>query len=153
MTDGRSLSIAMTFVLALAGTMASSAVDAAPQRTTFIRVSDTYPGGSAEAQSILDWVAARSPDRQPTGRQGVVSIERIEHFSGASRPTADSSTPPGGLLEKGYPGEEYQVESTLPDGTRQSWGYRWVEPSSGHGGRWDLTGYSFRKGGDSVGIR
>lgn len=153
MTDRRSLSIAMTVVLALAGAVASSVVDAAPQRTTLILVNETYPGGSAEGRIILDWVATRSPDRLPIGRQGVVSIERTRHFSGASRSASDSPTPPGGLPDKGYPGEEYNVENTLPDGTRQSWSYRWVEPSSGHGGSWDLIGYSFRKGNDPVEIQ
>jgi hypothetical protein len=142
----------LALCLAVAGGFAMPVnVDATPHTT--VVTSHTYASGDPAAGSILDWIAARSPDRRPLARNGVVSVERMQHFRGLSARSSDSPTPPGGLPDKGSPGEEYNVENNLPDGTAQTWSYRWVEPSTGHGGGWDLVGYSFRKGNDPVDIQ
>lgn len=142
----------LALCLCVAGVLAMPEhVDAAAHTT--VVTSHTYASGDPAAGHILDWIAARSPSRQPLARNGVVSVERMQYFPASSTRSSDSPTPPGGLPDKGHPGEEYNVENTLPDGTAQSWSYRWVEPSTGHGGGWDLVGYSFRKGNDPVEIQ
>lgn len=143
----KQLPLLLAMCLTTAG-IASLSSAASASGTTVMVISHTYQAEQVEGARILDWIAARSPDRAPIGRNGVVTVERMSHFIGAIRSASDTPLPPGGLPETGYPGGQYNVENTLPDGTRQSWSYRWVEPSSGHGGRWDLTGYTYRMGHD-----
>jgi len=79
--------------------------------------------------------------------RGTVTTERMQLFAdGLSNALSSMPQPPGRLPERGIPGEVYKVENTLPDGTFQSWTYRWVQPRTGHGGGWNLTGYEYRKG-------
>ncbi|WP_457319020.1 hypothetical protein [Stenotrophomonas sp. P5_B8] len=143
----KQLPLLLAMCLTTAG-IASLSSAASASGTTVMVISHIYQAEQVEGARILDWIAARSPDRVPIGRNGVVTVERMSHFIGAIRSASDTPLPPGGLPETGHPGGQHKVENTLPDGTRQSWSYRWVEPSSGHGGRWDLTGYTYRMGHD-----
>ncbi len=61
--------------------------------------------------------------------------------------------PPNGLPDTGQPGEILKVESILPDGSTQSWEYRWEAPSTGHGAGWVFVAYSVRIGRDPVEIQ
>jgi len=110
---------------------------------------DAYPMQTASARQVLDWVAQRvKPSFAPQG-YGNVQVERRAFSVGRASARADESIP-GKLPEQGIPGEIYRVENLLPDGSIQTWEFTWVEPSSGHGGGWDVTGYSYKKGNDPV---
>lgn len=128
---------------------ASSAVAQAHSTATTV-THHSWKAEHAQGRAVLAWVAAHAPDFAPIGQQGVVSVERVQHFA----LTAQTRTsPPGGLPEKGLPGEEYSVQNTLPDGTVQSWTFQWTEPSTGHGGSWVIIGYEYKHGNDPLNIK
>ncbi|MBO1746609.1 hypothetical protein LMF57_01335 [Stenotrophomonas sp. SI-NJAU-1] len=132
--------------------LASTSAWAAPQRVTYAVTNDELALHQPEARDVLTWVGRHvRPSFAPLGA-GTVHVERSAFSSGAVARMSDPS-PPGKLPDSGYPGEQYKVENTLPDGTYQSWEFRWVEPSSGHGGGWEMTGYQFKRGNDPVEIQ
>lgn len=147
-----SVLVVAAFAFAIAGTSASTA-HAATGSPTIVVINQSWEAREAEGGKVLDWVAAQSPDRMPLGRNGWVTVERVKKFARTARSSSETPAPPGGLPERGTQGEEYNVENTLPDGTTQTWSYRWTQPSTGHGGRWEMVGYSFRKGNDPLDIR
>lgn len=131
--------------LGVAGTTPVSAAAPAPE-TTVMGGRHHYPSDHAEGRSVLDWVAAHSPDRAPMGRGGTVTVEKKSRFAGPARAATDTHTPPGDLPGSGHPAGPYNVEHTLSDGTHQRWSFRWVEASATRTGRWDLASYSYRRG-------
>lgn len=152
MKNGIPTLVAAALTVFIAGTPASSA-HADTRSPTIVVVNQSWEAHEAEGLRVLDWVAAHSPDRSPIGRNGRVTVEQLKKFARTRRSSSETSAPPGGLPEKGSQGEEYNVENTLPDGTTQTWSYRWTEPSTGHGGRWEMVGYSYRKGDDPLNVR
>ncbi len=137
-------------VLAIAlGGLFPAAASAPSQRITHTVTSDAYPMQTAGARQVLDWVTQRvKPSFAPQG-YGNVQVERQAVSVGRASARSDESIP-GKLPEQGVPGEIYRVENLLPDGSLQTWEFTWVEPSSGHGGGWDVTGYTYKKGNDPV---
>jgi hypothetical protein len=152
MKNGTPSIVVIALSLAIAVTSAST-THASTVSPTIVVINQSWEADEAEGRRVLDWVASHSPDRAPIGRNGVVTVERVRKLARAHRSSSETPTPPGGLPEKGSQGEEYNVENTLPDGTSQSWSYRWTEPSTGHGGYWDMVGYSYRKGNDPLDIK
>ncbi len=111
--------------------------------------SDAYAMQTAGARQLLDWVAQRvKPSFAPQG-YGNVQVEQRAFSVGRASARSDESIP-GMLPEQRFPGEIYRVENLLPDGSLQTWEFTWVEPPSGHGGGWDVTGYTYNKGNDPV---
>lgn len=137
-------------VLAIAlGGLFPAAASASSPRITHTVTTDAYPMKTAGAREVLDWVTQRvKPTFAPQG-YGSVQVERRAFSVGGASARSDGSIP-GKLPEQGIPGEIYRVENLLPDGSIQTWEFTWVEPSSGHGGGWDVTGYSYKKGNDPV---
>ncbi len=124
--------------------MAQASID----ETTLVVVNSSYKAGNLTGQSILDWISRHSPDYPPIGRNGEVSLERMMQTNrlGPLVPSQSPSLPgpPGKLPESGAPGEILRMENLLPDGTTQTWEFRWVQPSTGHGGYWATAAYSIR---------
>ncbi len=152
MKNGIPTLVAAALAFFIACTPASTA-HAAARPPTIVVINQSWEAHEAEGRRVLDWVAAHSPDRTPIGRNGRVMVEQVRKFARTGRSSSETSAPPGGLPDKGSQGEEYNVENTLPDGTTQTWSYRWTEPSTGHGGRWEMVGYSYRKGDDPLDVR
>lgn len=125
---------------------------AAPSRITHTVTSEEFPMQTAGARQVLDWVAQRvKPSFAPQG-YGTVQVERQAFSLGLASARSDDSIP-GKLPDEGIPGEIYRVENLLPDGSIQTWEFTWTEPSSGHGGGWEVTGYTYKKGNDPVSPR
>ena len=143
------LIVSAALALVLAASATSMAVAKAPSNATVV-VNHTWAADQNEGQQVLAWVSQHAPRFPPLSGASVVSVERIQHFPLTQRNTP---APPGGLPDSGYPGEVYSVENTLPDGTMQSWTFQWTEPSTGHGGGWEMTGYSYKKGNDPINIQ
>ncbi|WP_312316028.1 hypothetical protein [Stenotrophomonas sp.] len=143
------LIVSTALALVLAASATSMAVAKAPSNATVV-VNHTWAADESEGQQVLAWVSTHAPRFPPLRGASVVAVERIQHFPVSQRNTP---MPPNGLPDSGYPGEVYSVENTLPDGTMQSWTFQWSEPSTGHGGGWELTGYSYKKGNDPVNIQ
>ncbi|KMU61308.1 hypothetical protein STRNTR1_3778 [Stenotrophomonas maltophilia] len=134
--------------IALGGLVAPDA-RASSQRITHTVTSDALAMHTQGARQVLDWVAQRvKPTFAPQG-YGNVQVERRAFSVGRASARSDGSIP-GKLPEQGIPGEICRVENLLPDGSLQTWEFTWVEPSSGHGGGWDVTGYTYKKGNDPV---
>ena len=142
------LIVPATLALVLAASATTVAGAKAPSNATVV-VNHTWAADQSEGRKVLAWVSTHAPRFPPLGA-GAVAVERIQHF-----PLTQRTTPalPGGLPDSGYPGEVYTVENTLPDGTMQSWTFQWTEPSTGHGGGWEMTGYSYKKGNDPLNIQ
>jgi hypothetical protein len=132
----------ITYV-ALCLTLASTAIlghaTASPAETT-VSANQSSSAGEGEKRRLMDWVAAHAPGHMPLGRDGSVRVEGAQLVSGR-------------LPDEGRPGEEYTVENTLPDGTAQSWGFQWKAASAVHGDGWEMTRYTFRKGGGAPAIK
>lgn len=143
------LIVPAALALVLAASVTRVAVAKAPSSATVV-VNHIWAADQSEGRKVLAWVSQHAPRFQPLSGASVVSAERIQHFPLTQRNTP---TPPGGLPDSGYPGEVYSVENTLPDGTMQSWTFQWTEPSTGHGGRWQMTGYEYKKGNDPLNIQ
>lgn len=131
------------------GGLCPAGAGASPQRITHTVTADDHPRQTAGARQVLDLVTQRvKPSFAPQGH-GHVRVERQAFSVGRVSARSDESIP-GKLPEQGIPGEIYRVENLLPDGSIQTWEFTWVEPSSGHGGGWDVTGYTYKKGNDPV---
>lgn len=143
------LIVPATLALVLAASAAGVAGAKAPSNATVV-VNHTWAADQSEGQKVLAWVSMHAPRFPPLSGSGVVSVETVQHFPLTQR---TPPAPPGGLPDSGYPGEVYSVENTLPDGTMQSWTFQWTEPSTGHGGGWEMTGYSYKKGDDPLNIQ
>ena len=133
-------------VMAL-GTLLAAGASASSQRITHTVTSDAFAMQTTGARQVLDLVAQRvRPSFAPQG-YGHVQVERRAVSVGRAAARSDESIP-GKLPEQGLPGEIYRVENLLPDGSTQSWEFTWVQPSSGHGGGWEITAYTYKKGND-----
>lgn len=130
-------------------TLLPAAASAASPRITHTVVSEEFARQSAGARQVLEWVSQHvRPSFAPLGL-GTVQVEHSTVSVG--RVSARSSdTIPGKLPAEGIPGEIYRVENILPDGSVQSWEFTWMAPSTGHGGGWSVTSYTFKTGSDPV---
>lgn len=132
---------------------------AANDRTAIVVLNETYEAGDQNGTRILQWISINSPNHTPIKGNAKVRVERMTFAKGdravrAVGADAGAPLPPNGLPDTGQPGEIYKVESILPDGTTQSWEYRWESTSSGHGASWVFVAYAVRIGGvDPVEIK
>ncbi|MGE6332175.1 hypothetical protein [Stenotrophomonas sp. NPDC077659] len=142
---------ALTLMIALASLTTTSAASS-PLRIIHTVTIDELPMHTADARSALEWVKRHAPASFAPFGFGKVSVERGAFSSphGRTMTAQASSDLPGKLPDSGVPGEVYKVENVFPDGTIQTWEFRWVQPSTGHGGGWEVIAYSFRQGSDPV---
>ncbi len=145
---------ALGLMIALAY-LPSASVATNPQRITHTLTIDELPEKTADARNILDWVEDHAPASFAPLGYGRVHVERsaLSPLHSSADNARTESGPPGKLPDSGVSGEIYKVENIFPDGSIQSWEFKWVEPSTGHGGRWDLIAYSYRKGNDPVNVQ
>lgn len=138
--------------------LASQPACAAHARTAVVVLDETYPASDPRAAGILRWISTRSPQYAPLETSTAkIRLERTFVATGGraaqvAAANGDAPLPPTGLPDTGQPGEILKVESILPDGSTQSWEYRWEAPASGHGGGWVFVAYSVRIGQDPVEI-
>ncbi|MCF7750392.1 hypothetical protein KQ945_06515 [Bacillus subtilis subsp. subtilis] len=149
---------ALALTLIAGGLATPLMTQASDTRTTFVVVNESYKAGNAQGRAVLDWITRHWPDYAPIGRNGEVRLERLTHASTpVAAPVASQSpdlpAPPGKLPDSGAPGEILRMENILPDGTTQTWEFRWVQPSSGHGGHWSTAAYSIRFPMDPVNVQ
>ena len=138
--------VALTIALA---TIVPTVATAASPRITHTVVSEEFSKQSIDARHVLEWVTQNvRPAFAPLG-YGTVHVEHSVISVGRASASYNDSIP-GKLPTEGVPGEIYRVENILPDGSVQSWEFTWVAPSSGHGGGWSVTGYTYKKGSDPV---
>lgn len=97
----------------------------------------------ADAQRILAWVAAHSPEHAPMHPAGrlLITQSRVAERGRDLR----QSSPPTPLPSSGEPGQTYSVSNTLSDGRHESWTYEWRGSSTGGG--WILRAYELRNPG------
>lgn len=139
--------------------LAPQSAFAANDSTAVVVLHETYAAGDQDGTRILQWISLKSPDYTPIKGNAEVRVERMTFAKGsravrAATARAGTPSPPNGLPDTGQPGEVYKVESILPDGTTQSWEYRWESTSSGHGESWVFVAYAVRIGGvDPVEIK
>ncbi|MGV6494256.1 hypothetical protein ACTUVK_000883 [Stenotrophomonas rhizophila] len=150
---GNVLALCVIVIGSATPSMAHSSING----TTLVVVNQTYPAGHPQGQSILDWVTRHASDYAPRGRNGEVRLERMNHSNPAGplapAQSSDLPGPPGKLPEQGAPGEILRMENILPDGTTQTWEFRWIQPSTGHDGYWATAAYSIRLPLDPVNIQ
>jgi hypothetical protein len=99
----------------------------------------TYPAGSVDAASWLEWIAARSPAYAPVSRRGTVQVLTTRGgLAGSSVARAPSAGPPTPLPTGGNQGDEMTVTSRDAAGNTETWGYTF------HNGAWILVEYHYK---------
>ncbi|WP_313161320.1 hypothetical protein [Stenotrophomonas sp.] len=126
----------------LGGVLATAPVAVLAQRADHpvsITTKTTYPAGSVDAASWLDWIAGRSPAHAPVSRRGTVQVLTTRAgLTGSSVARAPSAGPPTPLPNGGNQGDGMTVTSRDAAVSTETWGYTF------HNGAWTLVEYHYR---------
>ncbi|WP_146268042.1 hypothetical protein [Stenotrophomonas maltophilia] len=132
-------------LLSVTGT-ASAGNTTSPRSVVMLSSKSIYAPGSAEAQSVLQWVKQRSPEYAPV-LEGV-TVEVVKKTSSAPASSgavtrASAPPPPVPLPSSANAGDEFTVTTTDRYGNSETWGYTWVGGGNG-GGAWVLVEYHYK---------